>query len=133
VSVGLRYNQLTLNLNKTCYTCFGKHVEHDVMPLLLQDKLTERANSSTNLGIYLDCKLSSSEHVTELCSKLSKLLGALYHIGSFINADMVRQLCYTYVFPHINFGIALYVSVLHQELYPYLMREDYSSIYCVLR
>ena len=64
------------------------------MPLLLQGKFTETANSSKNLGIYLDCKLSTSEHVTELCSKLSKLPGVLYHMGSFINPDMVRQLCY---------------------------------------
>ena len=40
--------------------------------------------------------------------KLSKLSGVFHHITSFISADMVRQLYYAYIFPHINYGIELY-------------------------
>ena len=35
-NVWLRYNKLTLNLSKTCYTIFGKR---KIVPLPLQDKL----------------------------------------------------------------------------------------------
>ena len=45
--------------------------------------------------------------IKELCTKVSKLSGLFHHIDSFINADMVRQLYYASVFPHINYGIEL--------------------------
>ena len=40
--------------------------------------------------------------------KLSKLSGVFHHIALFICPDMVRQLYYAYVFPHISYGIELY-------------------------
>ena len=84
----------------TCYTIFYKHVESEVVPLLPQSKLTERANSTQYLGIYLDCKISWSEHIKELCSKVSKLSGVFYHMASFKDADMVRQLYYACLSSH---------------------------------
>ena len=44
LSVWLRCNQPIVNLSKTCYTLFGKQVEREVVPLLMQGKLTERIN-----------------------------------------------------------------------------------------
>ena len=52
----------------------------------------------------------------ELCIKVSKLSGAFHRIASFMNADMVRQLYYAYVFPHINYGIELYVSACNTNI-----------------
>ena len=37
LSVWFRYNQLKLNLSKTCYTIFGRHLYGTSVPLLLQD------------------------------------------------------------------------------------------------
>ena len=59
------------------------------MPLLLQGKHIEPVYSAKYLGIYLDCKLSRSEHIKGLCIKVSKLSGVFNHITSFINTDMV--------------------------------------------
>ena len=110
LSVWFRHNQITLHLNKTCYAIFGRQLERAVVPLLLQAKQIELVYSAKYLGIYLDCKLSWSEHIKELCIKVSKLSGVFHYIASFIHADMVRQLYYTYMFPHINYGIELYGS-----------------------
>ena len=106
-SVWFRYNQLTVNFNKTCYTIFGRQLDSAVVPLLLQGKQIELVYSAKYLGIYLDCKLSLSEHVKELCIKVFKLSGVFHHIASFVNADTVKQLYYAYVFSHINYGIEL--------------------------
>ena len=40
--------------------------------------------------------------------KLSKLSGVFHQFALFICPDMVRQLYYAYVFPHISYGIELY-------------------------
>ena len=76
------YNLLyNLNLNKTCCTIFGKQLDRAVVPLLLQDKHIEPVYSAKYLGIYLVCKLSWSEHIKELCIKLS---GVFHHIAFFV-------------------------------------------------
>ena len=110
LSVSFRHNQLTLNLNKTCYTMFGRQLYRAILPLLLQGKHTELVYTAKYLGIYLGCKLSWFEHIKECCTQMSKLSGVFHHIASFINAAMVWQLYYAYVFPHINYGIELYGS-----------------------
>ena len=101
LNVWFRLNQLTLNLSKTCYTTFSRHMYGTSVPLLLQSKQIELVKSAKYLGIYLVCKLSWCEHIKELCMELSKLSNVFHHITSFISPYMVRQLYYAYVFPHI--------------------------------
>ena len=96
------------------------------MPLLLHGKQIELVHSAKYLGIYLDCKLSWSEHIKELCIKVSKLSSVFHHITSFIYADMVKQLYYTYVFPHINYGIELYGSACKTNI---ALKHKLSKIY----
>ena len=59
------------------------------MPLLLHGKQTELVYSAKYLSIYLDCKLSESEHIKELCIKVSELSDVLHHIASFINGKAI--------------------------------------------
>ena len=100
LSVWFRHNQQTLSLNKTCDIIFSRQLDSTVVSLLLQDKQIELVYSVKYMGIYLDCKLSWSGQIKELCIKVSKLSGVFHHIA--INADRVRQLHYAYVFRHIN-------------------------------
>ena len=80
------------------------------MLLQLQGKQIELVYSAKYLDIYLDYILSWSEFIKEFCINVSKLSGVFHHIASFINVDMIRQLCYAYVFPHIDYAIELYGS-----------------------
>ena len=69
-------------------------VSHEILfvtrnrAVMLQGKLIERVNSAKYLGIYLDCKLSWSEHNKDLCSELSKLSGIFYRMASSTTANM---------------------------------------------
>ena len=67
--------------NAVDHTSVCRHLHDTSVPLLLQDKQTELVKSAKYLSIYLDCKLSWSKHIKELCMKLS----IFHHISSFIS------------------------------------------------
>ena len=46
LNIWFRHNQLTLNLNKTCYTMFGRQLVRAVVSLLLQGKHIELVYSA---------------------------------------------------------------------------------------
>ena len=58
--------------------------------------------------MMVDEKLTWEEHINYLCNKLCKLRYAFRSLSAFIDKEMVKQLYFGYVYPHIAYGIELY-------------------------
>ena len=102
-----KHNQLTLNVDKTCYTLFSRS-EQLSLSISLNGKEIEKVDAAKYLGIYLDSSLSWNMHVDELCKKVQKLFGPFYYISNYITLDMAKQLYYAFVHPHLLYGIEIY-------------------------
>jgi len=102
-------NELTLNVDKTCFTLFtNKKNVRLKEKLIIDGKVIHRVSSTKYLGLFLDENLSWTSHIDYVAKKLVKLKGALHYISDFIDKEYLRQIYFAYVFPHIKYGIELY-------------------------
>ena len=102
-------NQLTLNIEKTCYSIFtNKHVSGK--SLFIHNTEIQRASSVKYLGVYLDENLTWDTHINNVCSYLIKLTGVLNYVSNFVEKEHAIQIYYAYVYPHITYGIEAYGS-----------------------
>ena len=102
-------NQLSLNIGKTCYSIFtNKQIPNN--HLSINGTTLNRVQSVRFLGIYLDEKLTFETHVNHVCNSIMKLTGALNYISRFIHKDNALQIYYAYIYPHITYGIEVFVS-----------------------
>ena len=84
-------NKLFLNLEKTHFILFTncKSVKNPVIKI--NDKIIERVKATKFVGIYINEKLSWMDHISYIRNKLSKGIAILYHVGSIINMDALKN------------------------------------------
>ena len=62
------------------------------------------------LGVHFDEFLSFDQHITQLCSKISKSLYCINKIKNFINLESLKKLFFVMVHSHIAYCINVYGS-----------------------
>jgi hypothetical protein len=65
-------NKLTINLAKTSYITFGKHILND-FNLVMQDKPLVRIESTKFLGVKIDAQLTWKDHIKHVENKIIKI------------------------------------------------------------
>lgn len=89
-------NKLKLNHNKT-------------QKLVFSTKCSDNKEDKVKLlGIVLDCKLKWTEHVNQVCSKLSSQLFLLRQLKHSVSADSLRVAYFSLFHAHITYGILLW-------------------------
>jgi len=107
VSDWLSANRLTLNVEKTSFSVFSNRT-HDIDQIVFQNKVIARTTTSMYLGMLIDDGLTWSDNIDNICNKLTKLSYALRTLSMYIHQDMITQIYYAYVYPHITYVIQLY-------------------------
>ena len=105
-----KQNQLTLNLDKTCYTIFCNNRHPPNISLYLDGTKIQQVQTAKYLGVYLDSTLSWTEHIDVVCKRLSKFTSVFHSFSKFITEDMINHLYYAYVYPHIIYALEVYGS-----------------------
>ena len=104
----LTTNKLLLNTNKTRYMIIHNRIEPPNLNLLIDNVSIARVTSHKFLGIFIDDKLKFDVHTQYLCSKISRNLGVIRKIKSFVPNSVIRQLHFSLIFSHIVYGITSY-------------------------
>ena len=84
IDIWLRSNKLSLNYSKTTYLLINKLPQISVsseFKLAINQNIIERATSVKYLGVYLDEKLTWSNHLQQLSLQLAKTSGIFYRRG----------------------------------------------------
>ena len=68
------------------------------------------------LGIYLDEKLNWKNQITHVKSKISKNLGIFYKLRNYSSVNMLKQLCYTLIYPYLDYGSMSWGNTYHTNL-----------------
>ena len=108
-------NKLTVNISKTCFSVFSNK-RINIKHLNFDGHTIERTETTKYLGMFIDEKLSWSQHIDFISKKLLKLSHAMKTLSKFIDNDMSIQLYYAYVYPHITYGIELYGTACQKHL-----------------
>ena len=110
IDTWLKANKLTINLKKTHYMIFHRariknKYENTVQ---IQGNIIDHVNATKFLGIIIDNKLNWSDHINYIKNKISKSLGIIYKIRSFLNRITLRNLYHTFVFPYLIYGVEVW-------------------------
>ena len=110
IDTWLKANKLTINLKKTHYMIFHRariknKYENTVQ---IQGNIIDHVNATKFLGIIIDNKLNWSDHINYIQNKISKSLGIIYKIRSFLNRITLRNLYHTFVFPYLIYGVEVW-------------------------
>ena len=98
-------NRLSINLNKTFSIVFSnKHFSDKDVTLKFNNTPVNIKNNGKLLGVIIDNKLSFNNHVSFICSKLSKTAGIFVKIHSFIPENIKIKLYYSLVYPYLICG-----------------------------
>ena len=114
-------NKLTLNVNKTNYMIISNRISnYDPLAynLYINQNPLECKSNVKFLGVILDNKLNFNEHIKYVCNKVSKSIGVINSIKSFIPLNVLKSLYYSFVYPYIHYCIAAWGGTWSTHLQP---------------
>lgn len=109
ISVWIKSNSLTLNLNKTKFLVTSPLMSHTLCPPITIDDISiDRVTEFKFLGITIDDKLKWKRHIDNIISKISVISGILFRIREFVNENCLRQIYLSLVYPHLHYCSAIW-------------------------
>ena len=87
-------NYFKLNADK-CHLLVSNHDED--ASLLINNEIVEGSKSVKLLGIKIDNGLKFTEHITNICNKVSQKIHALARIASFMSVDKLRRILKAFI------------------------------------
>ena len=85
---------MSLNVAKTNFVIFhpyNKPLKHNVTNIINKTALKE-GDHIKYLGVIVDSALSWKDHILNLTKKLSRAIGVMYKIRSFVNRAILKNL-----------------------------------------
>lgn len=106
----LSANKMAINKNKTKYMIFSNRNVVTLPPIYIGDGIIQPTVSTKFLGLIIDCNLSFKSHIDYISGKLSKNLGILYKVQSFLPKRVLLTLYHAIVLPYLTYGIEAYCN-----------------------
>jgi hypothetical protein len=103
-------NKLSLNTEKTCYMIFTKNKHPISITLAINNYVIKRVNNCKYLGVIIDDCLKWEDHIDMVYKKIVKFIGIFYKIRNLLPPVCLRNMYYSFVHPHIIYGIEVYAN-----------------------
>jgi len=106
VNEWLRFNKLSLNYSKTSYMIVSrKNNQLTDFNVKINDKTITRTTCVKYLVVFIDDKLTWSNHIAYLENKLSRSVGVFYRIRQYLSDSALKSLYFNFVHSHLQFAI----------------------------
>ena len=104
----LKANKLSLNVAKTEFMVIGSRQKllaesHNKINIKLEDQVISKVDHAKSLGLIIDNRLSWSNHVNELCKKVTSAIGALRRIRPIISQSTAVLVYNSFIQPHFDY------------------------------
>ena len=104
----LKANKLSLNVAKTEFMVIGSRQKllvesHNDINIKLEDQVISNVDHAKSLGLVIDNRLSWSNHVNELCKKVTPAIGALRRIRPLISQCTAVLVYNSLIQPHFDY------------------------------
>uniref|UniRef100_A0A1B6KJW0 Reverse transcriptase domain-containing protein n=1 Tax=Graphocephala atropunctata TaxID=36148 RepID=A0A1B6KJW0_9HEMI len=125
----LKGKNLIMNTTKTNYIVFDlknkftDFLENTNFNIDLKNQCLERKKSAKFLGLTIDHKLLWTEHVDNLCKKLSSGLFALRKMSYYCDTSILLILYHAQIQSHIQFGLQIYGGTSHSNMVKVLIAQ----------
>ena len=74
-------------------------------PLKLGDSFIQETDHIKFLGLILDKNLTFKNHIGYIESKISRSVGVLFKLKSYLPVRKLKMLCNSLILPHLNYGV----------------------------
>ena len=96
-------NGLALNLRKTTYMIFARRkIDHN-LHLVINNTQILRKNEARFLGVIIDEKLTWTQHIKSLKTKMSRYVGIMYKLKFILPTKARLQIFHSFIQSHLNF------------------------------
>ena len=103
-------NKLAVNASKTNFMVFSCRGSVSITPVVFGSNVIQQVEHTKFLGLVIDNNLSFSRHIYYVSSKISKTIGILYRINSFLPLNILRTIYYSLLHPYLIYGCEVYLS-----------------------
>ena len=112
LSLWLNLNRLALNVAKTNFVIFRstQKATNFNVTLLMNKKALQQKDHVKYLGVLLDQHLSWKYQVKSVSLKVSRGLGIIAKLKPFLKDDLIRNIYFSVVYSHLNYGIQAWGS-----------------------
>ena len=117
LSQWLNINRLALNVGKTNFVIFraNKKVYHNVT-LILNRKAIEQKDHVKYLGVLMDEHLNWKKQIANVTKKISRGIGILAKLRSYLDPKLLRNIYYSIVYSHLSYGVEAWGSASATDL-----------------
>ena len=106
VSQWLNLNKLSLNVKKTKAMVFRMPQKKIIQPnIQINGSNIEFVENFIFLGITINNKLNWNSHINKVTNKISKTVGILNKLRSFLPSYVLQTIYNTLILPHLIYGI----------------------------
>jgi hypothetical protein len=118
ISLWLKVNKLTLNIDKTHYMLFhSKKKVNENLYIKIDNKLIDRVAHTKFLGVFIDDKLNWKQHINYISGKVSRCIGMLIKSRKLLNKDSLLTLYFSFVYPLLIYCNHVWGSTYATTLY----------------
>ena len=115
-------NRISVNLDKTYFSIFSTR-NFIIEDLFINHVVVRYEEQGRFLGVFLDNKLTFSNHVTHICSKLSKTVGIMYKISKNIPLSVRISLYYSLFYPYLIYCNLIWGGAAKTNLNPIILLQ----------
>lgn len=98
-------NKIRVNTDKTNFIVFSNRGKVCLSNVKIGSGVISQTDCSKFLGVHLDQHLKFDSHIKHISVKMSKSIGVLYRIKSFLPLNILRSLYYALVHPHLFYAV----------------------------
>lgn len=99
-------NRIQINTGKTKYMIYSYRDSYRIAsPIVIGGDEISVTDNTRFLGVTLDNNLKFELHVNQISSKLSRSIGVLGKINSFVPSNILTSLYYTLVHPYLCYAL----------------------------
>ncbi len=115
-------NKLSLNINKTHFMVFGNR-KNITLDINIDGLKIDQVDNTKFLGIQIDHKLNWKIHIQNLCKKLSRHIGIINRLKSYLPQQTLLQLYYSFIYPHVLYCILVWGNCAKTVINPLIVLQ----------
>ena len=105
VNSWLTTNRIKINADKSKFICFSYRKTLQARPLKLGESFIQETQHTKFLGLILDRHLTFKNHIDHILSKISRSVGVLFKLNSFLPTNILKMLYNTLILPYLTYGV----------------------------
>ena len=117
-------NRLSISVEKShCVLVTNRNVPADLNDLMLNDNSLNFLNQCVFLGVTFDKNLRYNEHIESICKKVSKSIGIMYRLRSYVPLQTLKTLYNALIYPYLSYCIVIWGGTYFSHLKPLIILQ----------